>query len=120
MAKNFRPFDRAAGRESSEPGFLEGGRESFTQAFAYDHFQWPALKVFGSARPSVMEFRAPAERAAEARGLDSGDDHAAQLYTPTNSDIPLYLKIGRATCRDRVCQYGSISVGAVSIKQKKS
>src|SRR3546814_1902026 len=86
MAKDFRPFDRTAGRESSEPGFLEGARESFTQAFAYDHFQWPALKMFGSARPSVMEFRAPAERAAEERGLDSGDDHAVQPYPTTNSD----------------------------------
>src|SRR3546814_6685824 len=47
--------------------------------------------MFGSARPSVMEFRAPAERAAEERGLDSGDDHAVQLYTTTNSDIPIYM-----------------------------
>src|SRR3546814_19217078 len=28
-------------------------------------------------------------------------------------------QIGRATCRERVCQYGSISVVAVAIKKKK-
>src|SRR3546814_14995737 len=89
MEKVVRPSDRTACRESSEPGFLEGARKSCTQASAYDHVQWPALKMFGSARPSVMEFRAPAERAAEERGLDSGDDHAVQLYTTTNSDIPI-------------------------------
>src|SRR3546814_2024869 len=91
MEKVVRPSDRTACRESSEPGFLEGARKSCTQASAYDHVQWPALKMFGSARPSVMEFRAPAERAAEERGLDSGDDHAVQLYTTTNSDIPIYM-----------------------------
>src|SRR3546814_17121771 len=85
MVKDFRPFDRTAGRESSEPGFLEGARESFTQAFAYDHFQWPALQMFGSARPSVLAFRAPAGRAAEERGLHRRDDHAVQPSPTTNS-----------------------------------
>src|SRR3546814_14678183 len=28
-------------------------------------------------------------------------------------------QIGRASCRERVCQYVSISVGAVSLKKKK-
>src|SRR3546814_17043188 len=28
-------------------------------------------------------------------------------------------QIGRASCRERVCQYGSISVVAVSLKKKK-
>src|SRR3546814_12930756 len=28
------------------------------------------------------------------------------------------VKIGRASCRERVCQYGSISVVAVSLKKK--
>src|SRR3546814_14655753 len=27
-------------------------------------------------------------------------------------------EIGRASCRERVCQYGSISVGAVALKKK--
>src|SRR3546814_19248955 len=101
MAKDFRPFDRAAGRESSEPGFLEEARESFTQAFAYDHFQWPALMMFGSARPSVMEFRTPPARAAEARGLASGDHHAVRLYTATISA----LQIGTTRSSTLVGQY---------------
>src|SRR3546814_15620466 len=29
-------------------------------------------------------------------------------------------EIGQASCRERVCQYGSISVVAVSLKQKKT
>src|SRR3546814_19502900 len=29
-------------------------------------------------------------------------------------------KIGRASCRERVCQYGEISVVAVSLKKKKN
>src|SRR3546814_20667662 len=29
------------------------------------------------------------------------------------------IKIGRASCRERVCQYVNISVGAVTIKKKK-
>src|SRR3546814_14629211 len=34
------------------------------------------------------------------------------------SPLPLEAKIGRASCRDRVCQYVVISVVAVSLKQK--
>src|SRR3546814_19426090 len=34
-------------------------------------------------------------------------------------DIHRQLKIGRASCRERVCQYVSISVVAVSLKKKK-
>src|SRR3546814_12567884 len=30
-----------------------------------------------------------------------------------------YLKIGRASCRERVCPYGYISVVAVALKKKK-
>src|SRR3546814_19827383 len=42
------------------------------------------------------------------RGLDHGfDGHPITL-----------IKIGRASCRERVCQYVEISVGAVSLKKK--
>src|SRR3546814_11992155 len=37
--------------------------------------------------------------------------------------VPLQIstdKIGRASCRERVCQYVMISVGAVSLKNKKT
>src|SRR3546814_19600598 len=33
-------------------------------------------------------------------------------------DLALQLQIGRASCRERVCQYVWISVGAVSLKKK--
>ena len=99
MTNPFRPADRSPDSQASDLGFLEEARESFTQAFAYDHYQWPAFEIFGTARPSVLEFRTPALRAAEERGLaledhdglehhDGGD--AVQLYTTTNSDIPIY------------------------------
>src|SRR3546814_11489593 len=38
--------------------------------------------------------------------------------TPLSS--PLVLQIGRASCRERVCQYVSISVVAVALKKQKN
>src|SRR3546814_14054809 len=35
------------------------------------------------------------------------------------ADIRTRATIGRASCRERVCQYGAISVVAVSVKKKK-
>src|SRR3546814_15306928 len=35
-------------------------------------------------------------------------------------DGAIFLQIGRASCRERVCQYVSISVVAVSLKQYES
>src|SRR3546814_19264208 len=37
---------------------------------------------------------------------------------PLAPSIESRLKIGRASCRERVCQYGEISVVAVSLKKK--
>src|SRR3546814_19347522 len=34
------------------------------------------------------------------------------------SKVDCTSKIGRASCRERVCQYGEISVGVVSLKKK--
>src|SRR3546814_18926637 len=34
-------------------------------------------------------------------------------------EAPIVFKIGRASCRERVCQYVSISVVAVSLKKNK-
>src|SRR3546814_20571717 len=51
-----------------------------------------------------------------AGALEPGEDGGA-------GDVAAALgkeEIGRASCRERVCQYGSISVGAVSLKKKKS
>ncbi|GAB4361081.1 MAG: hypothetical protein Kow00114_15320 [Kiloniellaceae bacterium] len=85
-------------RAFSEFSYAGGGyggeaRESFTESFAYDRFQWPEFEIYGAARPSIVEFRTPAERAAEARGLEGQadpDGDATRLYTTTNSDIRVY------------------------------
>src|SRR3546814_13147789 len=45
-----------------------------------------------------------------------GFDHEA-LHTGSDAGES---KIGRASCRERVCQYVSISVVAVSVKKKKN
>src|SRR3546814_14854498 len=46
-----------------------------------------------------------------------GDDHA--LPHAARKMVRM-LQLGRASCRERVCQYGEISVGAVSLKKKKN
>ncbi len=92
MAKDFQPLSPhgvlAPNANSTDLTLLGEERESFTQVFAYDHFQWPAFKVFGDVRPSVIDVRTPSERAAEERGLEGGGSSAP--YTTTNSPIPVY------------------------------
>src|SRR3546814_18150327 len=52
----------------------------------------------------------PAFAMAAQRGIAPGDTvPTGQIGT---------VEIGRASCRERVCQYVSISVGAVSVKKK--
>src|SRR3546814_16006018 len=57
--------------------------------------------------------------------LDHQDGFAAAHHRPDGGWLRLYLgllgarqEIGRASCRERVCQYVSISVVAVSLKKK--
>src|SRR3546814_13344455 len=55
-------------------------------------------------------------------GLGAAMVYDLNLYTIAflNRAVSSNLfKIGRASCRERVCQYVSISVVAVSLKQKK-
>src|SRR3546814_10967992 len=60
-------------------------------------------------------------------GDSVGDDDAPEERTErAQSSLPvreiqaqLRQEIGRASCRERVCQYGEISVDAVSFKKKK-
>src|SRR3546814_12393593 len=49
-----------------------------------------------------------AGEAVSARASDAAASHRARA-----------VEIGRASCRERVCQYGEIPVGAVSLKNKK-
>src|SRR3546814_12301866 len=44
---------------------------------------------------------------------------AGQFDRPAERRIGQAQEIGRASCRERVCQYVSISVVAVSLKKKK-
>src|SRR3546814_14695705 len=71
----------------------------------------------------AMAAGAPAEIAARLDGLRNGlPAPAAQLplgFTgAAAADLDRLLPIGRASCRERVCQYVSISVVAVSLKKK--
>src|SRR3546814_12033264 len=58
-----------------------------------------------------------------ARWADAHDIRKAGLLTEAGVFLgrtgPRYLQLGRASCRERVCQSGSISVFAVSLKKKK-
>src|SRR3546814_11356255 len=52
--------------------------------------------------------------------LDDGDGDE-RVSRPRQSDEPWFAgQIGRASCRESVCQYVSISVVAVSLKKKHS
>src|SRR3546814_20966954 len=59
---------------------------------------------------------------AEASGRDiedlfvNGDTAAADAYLPLQQG---WFELGRASCRERGCQYVSISVAAVTVKHKK-
>ena len=93
MKSFLRPFSDFSHAGGTRGGTTGEARESFTDSFAYDRFQWPEFEIFGDARPSIVEFRTPAERAAEARGLEGQSDpdgDAVSLYTTTNSAIPVY------------------------------
>src|SRR3546814_15530503 len=63
-----------------------------------------------------------------ALGADGGLGHAQPPFRSSRligaerqptSDCRQSLQIGRASCRERVCQYVKISVVAVSLKKKK-
>src|SRR3546814_19362079 len=43
-----------------------------------------------------------------------------KAFTEGSRALALWTEIGRASCRERVCQYVSISVVSVSLKKKKT
>src|SRR3546814_11245065 len=66
-------------------------------------------------RPSTATMRATRRRSRETGARD--DRRRSPAY---DQDRPSCgLKIGRASCRERVCQYVSISVVAVSLNKKQ-
>src|SRR3546814_14403677 len=79
---------------------------------------WP-FASFGQVRQAIDPLVLNGLATRDASGRKALEE---QLYTilqdivPKIKDAP--MKIGRASCRERVCQYVSISWGAVSIKKK--
>src|SRR3546814_20013847 len=49
----------------------------------------------------------------------SSDNESGQTVIKGLGELHLEIKIGRASCRERVCPYVEISVAAVSLKTKK-
>src|SRR3546814_14257258 len=103
---------------SDLPGSAAKAPNEFSRIVTPDRLGAPKL---------VESFEAsPAERAAVARRLEllAVDRLAAEL-TVTNVGGRLFrvegpweaAEIGRASCRERVCQYGYIPVGARSFKK---
>src|SRR3546814_13434403 len=58
-------------------------------------------------------------RALEARKRNWNRNGGEHSWSPSNSDCDT-KQIGRASCRERVCQYVYISVVDVSLKKKKT
>src|SRR3546814_19786390 len=67
----------------------------------------------GGPRRVDMRRRQPSVHRKQGR-LDAKTEHEAEEHQPCAQ----IQEIGRASCRERVCQYGMISVVAVSIKKK--
>src|SRR3546814_10997576 len=53
------------------------------------------------------------------RHLSDGGERAVRRWAATTG-IEAIAEIGRASCRERVCQYGLMSVVAVSLKKKNT
>src|SRR3546814_12881892 len=53
------------------------------------------------------------------QGRDGGADRRCAALGAERSLVAAAAQIGRASCRERVCQYVSISVGAVSLKKQQ-
>src|SRR3546814_15506050 len=76
--------------------------------------KWPMASVM--ARQTETYARLTAARAGQ--GLpERSSPEARPSNTPTPRQKNQGVKIGRASCRERVCQYGSIPVVAGSIKK---
>src|SRR3546814_11614206 len=68
--------------------------------------------------PEAQTNRWARERESAYCRLLQRDGLPVNIYRGLETSAPLW-EIGRASCRERVCQYVSISVVAVSLKKKK-
>src|SRR3546814_13511071 len=98
------------------PDFLTTHIDPFTGEDNSADIDGGALGVIADTLPPM---------AAPRPDLPEGENPYAGLEISRNAPCPCgsgrkYQQIGRASCRERVCQYVYISVVAVSLKKKKN
>src|SRR3546814_18318104 len=79
----------------------------------------PQIKIWGNRCISCtrcVRFCDEVVGTGELAMVNRGDHQVADVQP----EIPLDNQLGRASCRERVCQYAYISVVAVSLKKKKN
>src|SRR3546814_3747099 len=80
-----------------------------------------ACSPASSAMPSIARLARASASSSRRRAASAGVPRvksSARTWARIASTSSMFREIGRATCRDRVCQYVSIWVVAVSIEQK--
>src|SRR3546814_12006362 len=98
---------------------LETGRVSVARANA--HVTYPArVQLVAAMNPCRCGYLDDPGRAC-ARAPRCAADYQAKISGPLFDRIDLHVdEIGRASCRERVCQYVSISVVAVTLKKTQN
>src|SRR3546814_4603310 len=92
------------------------------RTFEFDHRLGHAFDAVFDQRVDDVAHRNRTIKLAGVRRLTDQDDLLAVdvLGTDFGFAVAFRVEIGRASCRERVCQYVSITVVAVSIKKKKT
>src|SRR3546814_19279353 len=99
----------------------------YTTLFRSDH--WPLAHIFGHDRQIEPEVEALLRLVGRSREVEALP--AAGAQQPLERHLPFGLpfgtgrrlaavQIGRAECRERVCQDGELSVVALSLNKKKT
>src|SRR3546814_15421188 len=94
--------------------FFFSSRRRHTRCALVTGVQTCALPIF--RRETLRPAARPVHRSTTKNDWETDDEEAYQDAAQRRGDR---RKIGRASCRERVCQYVSISVVAVSLKKKK-
>src|SRR3546814_20963563 len=90
---------------------LEHGEEQVRHQRHHDGDDAGATLVFACRMPLL-----PPQHVESLPAVEDGQRARRQARLARKED----RKIGRASCRERVCQYVSISVGAGTLKKKKN
>src|SRR3546814_16463671 len=75
------------------------------------------VKSFGDLKTTLIKQKEPDTQAETGDGTQNRDAQGRAYATGRRKDA--VAQIGRASCRERVCQYVVISVVAVSLQKKK-